>query len=273
MHNSYHILGKRERPAPHTPIPVEAFVACSQFILEQEQERLGTGAKAYKVIPNGVDPQAFRPGWERTPEAQAERQRYAVGDEFVVLYAGKIRESKGVGLLLEAMTRVWDRHPRAVLALVGGTEFGRGRIQRETPFFKQFREQAAQAPGRIIFTGFVPHDRMALTYLLGDIFVAPSQLEEGMPMVLLEASACGLPLVATRLGGIPEVVREGENGLLLDNPRDPEELAQKITTLIENTDLRRRLGRQAREDALERFAWQHIAQKQEAVYDEVIKDF
>jgi spore coat protein SA len=273
LHNSYHILGKRERPAPYTPLPVEALVACSRFILDQERERLGTGAKDYKVIPNGVEPQVFRPGWERGPEAQAERERYALGDDFVVLYAGKIRESKGVGLLLDAMTRVWGRHPRAVLALVGGTEFGRGRIQRETPFFKQFREQAAQAPGRIIFTGFVPHDRMDLTYLLGDIFVAPSQLEEGMPMVLLEASACGLPLVATRLGGIPEVVREGENGLLLDNPHDPEELAEKIITLAENPDLRRRLGRQAREDALKRFAWQHIAQKQEAVYDEVIKRF
>jgi spore coat protein SA len=270
LHNSYHILGKRERPAPYTPIPVEALVACSRFILEQERERLGAGAQAHVVIPNGVDVKAFRPRWERGEEARAVREHYGLADEPVVLYAGKIRESKGVGLLLESMKRVWDRHPLAALALVGGTEFGRGRLHRETPFFKQFREQAARASGRVIFTGFVPHENMALTYLLGDIFVAPSQKEEGMPMVLLEASACGLPLVATRLGGIPEVVQEGQNGLLLDRPQDPEELAEKIITLIENPDFSRRLGRQAWERAQEHFSWPHIAQQQEALYDEVL---
>jgi|GEM_PF-361685 len=270
LHNSYHILGKRERPAPYTPIPVEALVACSRFILEQERERLGTGAKAHLVIPNGVDVEVFRPRWERGEEAYGVREHYGLGDEPVVLYAGKIRESKGVGVMLAAMERVWDRHPRAALVLVGGTEFGRGRLHRETPFFKQFRDRASRASGRVIFTGFVPHENMDLTYLAGDIFVAPSQKAEGMPMVLLEASACGLPLVASRLGGIPEVVREGQNGLLLDRPRDPEELAGKIITLIENQELARRLGRQARERALEHFSWPHIAQQQETVYDEVL---
>jgi len=182
--------------------------------------------------------EAFRPKRERGEEAYGVRGHYGLEDEPVVLYAGTIRESKGVGVLLDSMDRVRDRHPRAVLVLVGGTEFGRGRLHRETPFFKQFREQAARATGRIIFTGFVPHENMALTYLLGDIFVAPSQKEEGMPMVLLEASACGLPLVATRLGGIPEVVQ----------------------------------GSQARETAQEQFSWSHIAQKQETVYDEVLQE-
>lgn len=270
LHNSYHILGKRERPVPFTPMPVEAIVACSRFILNEERERLGTGARAHLVIPNGVDLEAFRPRWERDKEASAVRERYGLADEPVVLYAGKIRESKGVGLLLAAMERVWGRHPRAALVLVGGTEFGRGRLHRETPFFKQFRDQAARAAGRVILTGFVPHVNMALTYLLGDIFAAPSQKAEGMPMVLLEASACGLPLVATRQGGIPEVVQDGENGLLLDHPQDPEELAGKIGALLENPDLRRRLGRQAREMAREHFSWPHIAQKQEAVYDEIL---
>ncbi len=270
LHNSYHILGKRERPAPNTPIPVDALVACSRFILEQERERLGTGAQAHLVIPNGVDVESFRPRWERGEEALAVQEHYGLKDEPVVLYAGKIRASKGVGVLLDAMAWVWDRHPRTVLVLVGGTEFGRGRLHRETPFFKQFRDRADRAAGRVIFTGFVPHENMNLTYLVGDIFAAPSQKAEGMPMVLLEASACGLPLVATSLGGIPEVVQEGHNGLLLDRPQDSEELAAKIISLIEDQELARRLGHQARERAVEHFSWPHIAQQQEAVYDEVL---
>ena len=155
---------------------------------------------------------------------------------------GKSVKVKGWGCSSAAMHRVWEKLPRAALVLVGGTEFGRGRTQRQTPFFRQFREQVAQAPGRVILTGFVPHENMAATYLLGDVFAAPSQKPEGMPMVLLEASACGLPLVATRLGGIPEVVQDGVNGLLVDRPPDPDELAGKIITLLQNDDLSQRPG-------------------------------
>jgi spore coat protein SA len=270
MHNIYSILGKRERPAPFTPIPVEAFVACSNFVLLQEQERLGTGAGVHLVMYNGVDIEAFRPKGERPDEARAARERYGLTDEPVVLYAGKIRESKGVGVLLAAMHRVWEKLPRAALVLVGGTEFGRGRTKRETPFFKQFREQVDRAPGRVILTGFVPHEDMAKTYLAGDVLVAPSQKPEGMPMVLLEASACGLPLIATRLGGIPEVVQDGVNGILLDNADDHEELAENILVFLQDAALSQRLGQKARQRALERFSWQRIAREQEAVYDGIV---
>jgi spore coat protein SA len=271
MHNTYHILGKRERPAPGTPMPVEAFVACSQYVMDQERQRLGTGAGAHIVVYNGVDPGAFQPPGERAAEARAAREHYGLTDEPVVLYAGKIRESKGVGVLLAAMRRVWENLPRAALVLAGGTEFGRGRTKRATPFFKQLCEDLAKAPGRVILTGFVPHHRMPLTYLLGDILVAPSQKPEGMPMVLLEASACGLPMIATRQGGIPEVVQEGKNGLLVDNHQDPAELAEKILTLLHDDDLRQRLGQGARARVLERFTWKRIAREQEAVYDGVFE--
>ena len=270
MHNLYTILGKMERPAPGTPLPMDAFLACSRFVLEQERDRLGQGAAAHEVIYNGVELTAFAPRWERTEEARASRGQYGLGEEPVVLFAGKIRESKGVGLLLAAMGRVWEKMPTAVLVLVGGTEFGRGRTHRETPFFKSFREKAARAPGRVITTGFLPPDHMPRAYLLGDVFVAPSQNEEGLGMVFLEAAASGLPLIGTRLGGIPEVVQDGINGLLLDRPHDPEELAIKILTLLENPDLQLRLGRQGREQVCQNFSWEHIAQAQEGVYDRIV---
>jgi spore coat protein SA len=273
MHNIYSILGKRERPAPHTPIPVDAFLACSRFVLDQERQRLGTGAQAHYVVYNGVDPAAFAPWWERAAEVRGVRERYGLDKEPVVLFAGKIRESKGVGLLLAAMHRVWGKLPQAALVLAGGTEFGRGRTQRQTPFFRQFRDRVAGAPGRVILTGFLPHEDMARTYLLGDVFAAPSQKPEGMPLVLLEAAACGLPIITTKMGGIPEVVRDGDNGLLLDDLQDPVELAEKILVLLTDAGLRRRLGGRGREVIEERFSWQHIAQEQEAVYDELVKGF
>ena len=197
------------------------------------------------------------------------RRRYGIGDEPTVLFAGKLRESKGVHILLRAMTRVWEIAPRAVLVLVGGTEYGRGRTMRETPFMGQLRRDLDRAPGRVVLTGFIPPADMPRAYLLGDVFVGPSQIEEGLGLVFLEAAAAGLPIIATRQGGIPEVVRDGFNGLLLRQPDDDAELAEKIIGLLGDAPLRQRLGQQGRDWVARNFSWERIARTLEEFYDEV----
>ena len=270
MHNLYDILGKRERPAPGTPTSVEGFVACSSFVLEKERNRLGLGAASHFVVYNGVDPQAFIPRRQDESRARQVRQPYGLTQEPTVLFVGKLRESKGVGLLLRAMERVWGALPQAALVLVGGSEFGRGRTDRVTPFLKQLHQQIANAPGRVILTGFIPPDQIPPAYLLGDILVGPSQNEEGLGIVFLEASASGLPIIATRMGGIPEIVQEGLNGLLLDKKDDAQELGEKILHLLQDRDLAQKLGQQGRDWACQNFSWEKIAARQEEVYDAVI---
>ncbi len=271
MHNLYTVLGKREKPAPGTRIPVEAFVACSRFVLEKERRRLGAGAASHFVVYNGVDPEAFLPYWEQQDRAMELRRRYDLTDEPTVLFVGKIRESKGVGVLLKAMDLVWRRQPRTVLILVGGTEFGRGRINRQTPFLERLQGELRGAAGRVISTGFIPPSEVSQAYLLGDVCVAPSQIDEGLPLVVLEASASGLPIISTHMGGIPEFVQDGLNGLLLEEKADAAEFAEKIALLLTDEPLRHRLGRQGRELVVHRFSWEMIAQQQEQVYDKVLE--
>jgi spore coat protein SA len=153
---------------------------------------------------------------------------------------------------------------------VGGAEFGLGRTRRETPFVREMRRRIEKARGRVVLTGFIPPARIPEAYLLGDIFVGASQIEEGLGMVFLEASAAGLPIIATRRGGIPEIVRDDFNGLLLQQHDDPRELGVKINLLLEDQDLRRRLGRQGRTWVQDNFSWERIAQRQEEVYDEIV---
>jgi glycosyltransferase involved in cell wall biosynthesis len=130
MHNLYESLGKRERPRLGSPIPVAGFAACSNFVLDRERSRLGLGAACFRVIYNGVEIEAFTSIWDHDPQRQQVRERYGLEAEPTVLFAGKLRESKGVHILLRAMTRVWEIAPRVVLVLVGGTEYGRGRTMR-----------------------------------------------------------------------------------------------------------------------------------------------
>jgi spore coat protein SA len=273
MHNLYESLGKRERPRPGTPTPVAGFAACSNFVLERERSRLGLGAGLYRVIYNGVETDAFNSIWDPGPQRQQIREQYGLKDEPTVLFAGKLRESKGVHILLRAMARVWEIAPRAALVLVGGTEYGRGRTMRETPFMGRLRRDLAGAPGRVVLTGFIPPADMPRAYLLGDVFVGPSQIEEGLGLVFLEAAAAGLPIIATRRGGIPEVVREDFNGLLLRQPDDAAELAEKITRLLGDAPLRQRLGQQGRDWVRSDFSWEKIARTLETFYDEVMEQW
>jgi spore coat protein SA len=269
MHNLYESLGKRERPHPGTVIPVAGFAGCSQFVLARERQRLGLGAGLERVIYNGVESEAYASRWDEPAAVREVRRAYGLEDEPTVLFAGKLREAKGVHILLQAMHRVWEARPQAGLVLVGGTEYGQGRIMRETPFLAQLRRELLQAPGKVVLTGFIPPEAMARAYLLGDVFVGPSQVEEGLGLVFLEAAAAGLPVIATRRGGIPEAVKEGETGLLLDKPDDADELAAKIIDLLNDAPRRQRLGQQGRERVLAQFSWEKIAVNLEAFYDEV----
>jgi len=270
MHNLMTVLGKRERPEKGAVIPLDGFAACSRYVLEAERHRLGQGAAQHFVIYNGVDPAAFRPAWEAPAEARRLRREQGLGEAPTVLYAGKLRESKGVGVLVAAMEQVWHRVPEAALVLVGGTEFGRGRTHRRTPFFRELTARLARAPGKVVLTGFVPPERMPQAYLLGDLFVGPSQIEEGLGMVFLEAAAAGLPLIATRMGGIPEVVEDGVNGLLMTRKDDAAELADLIVHLLRDDQARQDLGRRGRERVCREFSWDTIARAQEAAYDLIL---
>jgi spore coat protein SA len=270
MHNLYESLGKRERPDPGAVLPLAGFAACSRFVLDREKTRLGRGAISTRVIYNGVDLDAFAAVWEDAAGVRETRRGYGLEAEPTVLFAGKLRESKGVPVLLRAMHRVWETLPGAVLVLAGGTEYGQGRTMRETPFLAQLRRDLTQAPGRVILTGFIPPPDMPRAYLLGDVFVGPSQIEEGLGLVFLEAAAAGLPVIATRQGGIPEVVIDGVTGLLLSKKDDDAELAAKIIGLLNDAAERKRLGQQGRAMVEADFTWEKIARDLEGFYDEVL---
>lgn len=122
------------------------------------------------------------------------------------------------------------------------------------------------------FAGFVNEMELRQVYLEHDIFVHPSRTtetgdREGIPNSLLEAMACGLPVVATRHGGIPEAITHGETGWLIERS-DPEELAAAIGTLADSPDLRARLGSSARREIIDRFSIEACIRALEEAYDE-----
>ena len=148
-------------------------------------------------------------------------------------FVGWLLPIKGPGYLLNAMTAVWQEHPDAELVFVGKGDL-EGPLRAQASF--------AGCDGRVKFLGW--RDDIPEIMPLFDVFVLPS-LNEGMGRVLVEAMAAGRPVVASRVGGIPDLVRHGETGLLV-TPRDDEAIAASISLLLSNPRKAERMGEQGR---------------------------
>ena len=266
MHNLYNYLGRLERPSGPFINEADLFLGCSRFVVAAEKNRLAVGTPAQEVLYNGVDIDDFRPLWVNPEETRRVRERQGLAGKKVVLYTGKIRESKGVGVLARAMGEVFQQEPEAVWVLAGGTGFGYQRENKKTDFSERLRKELAPWQDRVRFLGFIRPQEMPDIYLLGDVFVAPSQLEEGLGLVFLEASAGGLPIISTRQGGIPEVVVHEKTGLLLARKEDVSELTEKILGLLREPEVRRQLGEEGRRTMEDHFSWTRIAAATERLY-------
>jgi teichuronic acid biosynthesis glycosyltransferase TuaC len=122
---------------------------------------------------------------------------------------------------------------------------------------------------RIRFVGKIPHDEVGWWMAAGDVFVLPS-LSEGLPTVVCEAMNCGRPVVATAVDGTPEIVRDGETGLLVP-PRDPEALAAALARVLEEPGLAARMGAQALRIGRETYTWDANAARMERLYEGVAR--
>ncbi len=198
------------------------------------------------VIPLGVDTTVFRPGGEET------------ADE--ILYAGNLLRTKGVQYLLEAMPEVIRQVPAARLILAGGGP--------DRPFFEALADRRGVGD-RVRFAGSVPFDEMAPLYGRCSVFCLPT-LAEAFGISLVQAMACGRPVVASRVGGVPEVVRDGETGLLVP-PRSPDLLAAALVRLLSDADLRRTMGARGRRLCEEIYDWEAVVDRVEAVYRDVAR--
>jgi glycosyltransferase involved in cell wall biosynthesis len=210
------------------------------------------------MIMNGVDCERFRPD----VYAGDLRSELNLKDSKTVLFVGALtrwHRYKGLDDLLQAF-RLLDRKDVRLLVVGGGD-------------LKHEYEQMAQhlrIRDRVIFAGDVPDSLLPKYYAISDVLVLPSKdRSEGFGLTILEANASGIPAVASDVGGIPGILLDGENGVLVP-PRDPERLAEAILRLVNNDEYRATLGRRARELAL-KHDWRIVASDTEKLYLEVIQ--
>jgi len=177
--------------------------------------------------------------------------------EYMVLYVGPLIPRKGIEYLIMAIPKVLEKIPEAKFIIIGkGPQ--RQYLERMS---KSFR-----ISDHIIFEGFVSEQKLSKYYAAASVFAFPT-LREGYPLVCLEAMACGVPVVASKLSTISHMVSDA--GILVD-PANSDQLANGIIRLLENKSLRIKLGKRGDETVKEKFTWNKIAEEMLKIYREAI---
>lgn len=237
---------------------VSHWIAPSASVGDENRREIGFPAERLTVIPNGVDIDAFRPNPARRAAARARLGLPTTAP--VMVAATRLEAEKGVQVALDALVQVRSAAPQARLVIAGDG----GHAER-------LRRRATDLGlgDAATFLGFVPHADLPEVLAAGDVFVMPSLCHEAFPVSILEALAAGLPVVASRVGGVPAAITPGATGYLVP-PGDASALASALLPLLADPARRRAMGALARRTAEARYSRAATTQAVEDILRAVI---
>jgi len=202
-----------------------------------------------KIIPGGIHLEDF----PLDKKIRIINKKYNIGDKKVVLFSGKLTQEKGVSYLIKAAKDI-----KGDVYIIG-----------DGPEKKNLEDLSLKLKlENIHFLGYMGNEKkkeLEEFYYRADVFVAPSVWDEPLGLVILEAMAYKTPVIATRKGGIPLAVKNGINGILI-RPKSARQIAQACNKLLEDDELRRKMGEAARKTVEERFTWKEVAKKYIRIY-------
>lgn len=211
-----------------------------------------------RVVPLGTDPGHFQPG----VDTRAVKNRYGLGAGRWMLTVARLTTHKGIDTGLRALAELAGKHKDLQYAVVGA-----GKMQGQLTALAEELEVA----DRVRFLTGVPDDDLPAIYNFADLYLGVSRQAdsnvEGFGISLVEASACGLPVVAGRSGGIADAVQDGETGLLVD-PTDPGAVAATIERLLRDSALAKRLGAGGRKAVETYYNWDRVTRDMITIADE-----
>lgn len=256
-------MGSKEEPPLRTS-EERGIIGTSDCIIASTQEEHDNLIKLYKcppgkirIIPGGVDLDLFRP----IDKAEAKRELHLEEFGHVLLFAGRIQPIKGLELLLHAIPYLPDGRT-VKLVVVGGNA---GETDNEMRKMTSLSHQLG-IEHRVEFAGPVEHGKMPLYYNAADICVIPSY-HESFGLVAVEALASGTPVVASKVGGLATIVKDGETGYLVDK-QSAGDFARTMSVLIKENKTRESMARAARNSVLN-YSWSNSAKNTLRAYEEL----
>ena len=249
----YKWVGKitEEKIVPRADKVITVSASLKNYILD----RFNIHSSRVEVVPNGVDLELFNP---KVSGADV-RHRYNLNDNPVVSFVGSLKKWHGIDILLNAAEKILTINPLIKFMIIGSGSEEKG-----------LKKQASE---NIIFTGSVNYQDVPKYLAASDIVVAPYPQIDFFyfsPVKLFEYMATGKPIIASNIGQIGDVLEHGKTGLLIE-PGNYKELAENILTLLEDEELKKILGRNARIEVEKNYTWERNARKIMEIYKEVLE--
>ena len=244
----------------------DLIISCSDYVTDKIKHRFPEYAGICRTINNGVDADYFVPSDRNLPHNDRTAPQ--------ILFVGRISPEKGIHDLIDAFVKVTEQYPQAELTIAGPyivveKEFlfdlqHEPEVQALKPFYNiDYLEYIkskipAYLSERVTFTGSLPQQELLPYYQKADVVINPS-LSEAFGMSLVEAMATQTPVIATKIGGMPEVVDDGITGFLVE-PGNPQALPDATIEMIGDPNRARAMGKAGRTKVLQRYCWSKIAE-------------
>ncbi|UCC58559.1 MAG: glycosyltransferase family 4 protein [Candidatus Bathyarchaeum sp.] len=231
-------------------------IVCSQSMKNEICGHFNLPQDKVDVIPNAIDTTQYH----TTADRGSVRQRYGVGwDEKMILCVGRLVPQKGIEYFIRAIPNIINRYPEAKFVIVG------------EGWSRDFLESEARSTGhrkKIRFTGFVPDREVIDLMTSADVLVVPS-IYEPFGIVALEGMATGVPVVASQVGGLSEVIEHNRTGIFV-YPKSPESIAWGIDRILSDPDRARWLTENAKDKLEKAYSWEAVAMKTVEVYRKLV---
>jgi len=274
--NRPYYMARIKAAFPHTPISLflhsltfvprtKSIAAClrkadliitnSSSLKQNLSERFPDSRQKIRTVHLGVDISRFEPA--SLKERTDTKQVYKLGRSFIILFVGRVIPSKGVPLLIRAVKKVGEQISNTKLIIAG---------KGSKSYIAKLKGQASRLQVPVMFLGSIPHTKIHRIYRLADCFICPSQKHEAFGLVNVEAMASGIPVIASNIGGIKEIVAHGDNGYLVKNYTNDSSFAHFIGKIAKSQQLRERLGNNARQTVKRKFRWDYTATKLSVIY-------
>jgi len=252
----------------------DAIIGCSEFVSANIRARFPHYADRCATVYNGVDPGQFHPNGSQPRPSHGGR----------IVFVGRISPEKGLHVLLEAFGRVAALRPDASLEIIGPEAVAPAEYivnLSDEPMVRKLRRfydgsyleylrRQVRGPlvGRVSFAGELPHTAVVEHLRHADLCVVPSVGAEAFGIPAVEAMATGLAVVASRVGGLTEIVEEGLTGLLTE-PENPLALAESLLRLIDDDTLAQKMGCAGRQRVKQIFSWREISETLKTICSEI----
>lgn len=246
---------------------VDAMVTNSFFLQKAYENQFPVLKGKTYGVHLGIDPIPYQTVVARTGKVEYYRRKFGLCEkDNVILFVGRVIYEKGVHHLIRVLPRLIRSHPNIKILIVGSPKYGRSYING---YVKKLLEKIRPYQRHVILARFIRPSSMPYIYRLADVVVTPSVWKEPFGRVNLEAMSSGLPIITTKRGGIPEVVKNGENGYVIPLQKLSRELPFRIEQLLSSDQLRFHI-RRANIKRVQHFTWSKTARKYLRIYKKLL---